>query len=130
MAVADILATQRAVESIDGLFPLPLTTFETLMFTDARTDYPMLVDMELHFQGCIDRAAFDSALSFAVARNPLFTCLVQREGEQAWQWVPSTQVPQVDWAPLGTPIAGSYGALMDLTQQIGLKVWVRYSAER
>ena len=129
MAVADTIAAQPAVPSFDGFFPLPLTTFETLMLTDARPDFPMLVDFEVHFQGRIDRAAFDKALTFALGRNPLFTCNALHEDRQPWRWVPSGQLPQVDWAATGTPIAGGFGEPIDLTQEIGLKIWVRHTAE-
>jgi hypothetical protein len=125
MAVADAVTSPAAVLPADGIFPLPLTTFETLMFVDTRPGYPMLVDCELWFQGRIERPAFEQALAFAAARNPLFACLIARAPRQGWHWVPSDQSPRVDWAASETPIAGDYGALVDLTRDIGLKLWVR-----
>lgn len=113
------------------IFPLPLTTFESLMLLDSRPDYPMMVDLEMRFDGAIDRQAFDAGLRFAIGRNPLMTSLVRREGKKKIPcWQPSEQLPQVDWAPLGTPIGDSYGQHVDLTSEVGLKIWVRQGSEQ
>lgn len=123
-------SAQQLAPSLEGIFPLPLTAFETLMFLDARPDYPMWADIEVQFQGRIDRAAFEAGLAFALPRNPLLTSLVAPAGKHAWQWVPSDQQPAIDWAPLGTPLGPTFGEYVDLTKTIGLKLWVRESDQR
>lgn len=129
MALAQSPSSQTAIPSFDGIFPLPLTIFESLMFLDARPGYAMWADMEARFKGRIDRAAFDAGLAFAIARNPLLNCLVAPAGKHSWQWVPSNRQPFVDWAPVGTPLGESYDAYVDLTVSPGLKIYVRESEE-
>ena len=111
------------------LFPLPLTTIESFMFTDAVPDYPMMADLELHFQGNIDRSAFESALALALSRAPLFRSVIQpHDGKLSW--VLTNVHPDIDWAPVGTPLGDQYDALVDLRSSPALRVWVRHSLER
>lgn len=111
------------------IFPLPLTTIESFMFTDAVPDFPMMADLELHFQGNIDRSAFDSALALALARAPLFRSVVQPHHGKL-SWVLTNVHPDVDWAPLGTPLGDQYDTLIDLTSSPAFRVWVRHGLER
>ncbi len=122
------VAAGFACASFAGVFPLPLTPMELFMIADAREDFGMLCDLELKFEGTIDRPAFETALAIALARNPLLVSLIQRDAAGRWVWVPSGRVPAVDWAPLGTPIAGDYGQRIDLAREIGLRIWVRPGA--
>ncbi len=111
------------------LFPLPLTTIESFMFADAVRGYPMMADLEVHFQGNIDRSAFDSALALALSRSPIFRSVVQpHDGKLSW--VLTNVYPDVDWAPVGTPLGDQYDALVDLTSTPGLRIWVRHSSQR
>jgi hypothetical protein len=130
MSLTTASPVEVAAPNFAGLFPLPLTPMESFMVADAREDYPMMCDTELQFQGCIDREAFDVALAQAVARNPLLGCLIGRDQAGAMAWTPTYRLPQVDWAPHGTPIAGDYGRTIDLTRDIGLRVWVRQGQEQ
>jgi hypothetical protein len=127
MAIAS--ARPSAAPSFTNIFPLELSTFEMLMLADARPDYPMIADLELHFEGRLERDAFERGLAFALERNPLFTCLVVPGRRGAAQWRQSGRQPQVDWATWGVPVEG-YGEPMNLEREVGLKVWVRASAER
>ena len=45
-------------------------------------------------------------------------------------WLPTDQVPNIDWAPLGTPLGERYDTRIDLTKEIGLRIWVRQAADR
>lgn len=132
MAEVEACPSSGPAAEWDKIFPLPLTAFETLMYLDSRPGYPMLVDFELSFAGCIDRAAFETGLAFALSRNPLLAALVAPvpHARHCWQWVRSNQRPAVDWAALGTPICQGYGSYIDLAQAIGLKIWVRSSPEQ
>lgn len=128
------VATSQQLPSINAssatLFPLPLTPLETFLHVDSRPDYPMQVDMEIQLQGRLDRAALESGLAFAVARNPLFTCLVANADRGQLVWVLTDRSPPVHWGTLDEPLDESYGSFMDLTTQTGLRVWVRQGEQR
>ncbi len=124
MSVADSQGIAERTPSFAGVFPLPLSTFEFFMFADTRSDYPMMCDLELHFEGCIDRSAFDAGLALAMARNPLFRALVAGDDRGPLIWELTDRVPQVDWAPLGTPLGSRYDEFVDLRTDIGLRIWV------
>jgi hypothetical protein len=125
MSVAALHSAPPLEPSLAALFPLPLTTLEAFMVADTRPGYSMMCDVELEFQGVVDRAAFESALAFAVARNPLFACNVRRDVRGALAWVPSGRLPTIEWLPLDASLGDAYGALVDLATDLGLRVWVR-----
>ncbi len=129
MSLVDSTRSPVLEDVFASIFPLPLTTFESFMVADNRADYPMMCDIEVQFQGSLDRRAFDAALTFAIARNPLMTARIewQRGG---WVWIPTPQLPPVDFAPLGTPLDDSYTECVDLTRQPGLRIWVRQGSEQ
>ncbi len=116
--------------SFAGIFPLALTPMEAFMVADGRENYPMLCDIELQFQGSIERGAFDTALELALARNPLLRSLVERGRGGAPVWVPTDRTPAVDWADWDTPIAGQYGQFIDLARDIGFRIWVRHGSDK
>ncbi len=125
MSVVDLPHQSSLRQSMASVFPLPLTILESFMLADARADYPMMCDIELEFEGSLDRGAFESALAFALARNPLFTCRVETSRRGALHWVLTDQMPPVQWVSLDAPLDDSYGAMADLTSQSGLRIWVR-----
>jgi hypothetical protein len=130
MAVSALSQSNSIDSAFANIFPLPLTTMESFMVADSHVDYPMMVDLELKLKGSIDRAAFDAGLAFAIARNPLFTCLIEPTKQGTLAWVPTDRMPHVDWAPLGAPFDAGYDRLLDLTQEIGLRIWVRQGQEK
>src|SRR5262249_43431185 len=102
-----------------------LAPFESYMLADDTADYPMVFHLRLSFRGLLDRVRFEAALREAAARHPLFQSVVRDvDGEACW--VPAEQTtPQLDWAPLETPIDRHAGGRLDITQRIGLRAWVR-----
>jgi hypothetical protein len=130
MSVADSPNTEKVAAELAALFPLPVTTFEYFMFADTRPEYPMMCDLELHFEGRIDRRAFDAGLTFGLKRNPLFRALIDTSGPGPLAWKLTDHRPEVDWAPVGTPLGTAYDAYVDLRSEIGLRIWVRESEER
>ncbi len=103
---------------------------EAFLVADTQAGYPMMADIQLEFGGPLDRDIFESALAAALARNPLFRSVLGRDPKLGRTWLPADEIPTIDWAPLGAPLGERYDALVDLTQEIGLRVWVRQSADR
>src|SRR5262249_20756615 len=112
-----------------GIFPLPLTAFETFMIADAKPGYSMWCDCELQFSGEIERHAFDQALRFALDRNPLLHSLVVASGAAA-SWTPVDRLPIVDWGAMGEPLDDCYDSHIDLGVDIGLRMHVRQGEDR
>jgi hypothetical protein len=113
-----------------SLFPLPLTAFERYMLIDDRPDYPMVFFMEFDFSGEVDRRAFESALEEALVRNPLL-CAHVEHGRRGPRFVHAgEQRPPVDWDREGAPVRLANGEPIDLTREVGLRLWVRQSEGR
>jgi len=105
------------------LFPLPMTPLEAFMVADTSVDYPMLCEFELRFHGQIQRSAFESALAFAVPRNPLFTCRIEPRGNN-WVWITTDWMPPVRWHSPDDPSEDLFNRPMDLASEPGLRLWV------
>ncbi len=125
MSIAASQQLPAIASAPSAIFPLPMTVFESFMVSDDRPDYPMMCDMEMQLQGRVDRSAFESGLAFALARNPLFTCRVERRRRGSLVWVQTGQTPVVQWVSLDSPLDDSYGAFTDLTAELGFRIWVR-----
>jgi hypothetical protein len=110
-------------------FPLPLTPFEFYYYSDHRPDYPMTVPVDLRFSGEIVRESFLASLRQAVERHPLLNARIR--GTQSWpEWIAAVEpAPFVDWADESVPIAHPAGDVIDLTQEAGLRVFVRVGSE-
>jgi hypothetical protein len=130
ISVADFPSVASIGKSMASVFPLPLTILETFMLADSRAGYPMMCDIELEFEGRLDRAAFEAALAFALARNPLFTCRIEPGKRGQLQWVLTDEMPVVQWVSMDEPLDDTYGAMADLTSQSGMRVWVRHETDR
>ena len=121
MSIAQAPARTIADVAWEGVFPLPLTPMEGFLLTDSRPGYPMMCDIQLEFEGTLDRDVFSSALAAALVRNPLFCSIVARDPRVGWAWMPTDQTPTIDWAAEGTPLGDRYDATIDLSQEIGLR---------
>jgi hypothetical protein len=130
MSIAQAPLPSSVDHAWEGVFPLPLTPMEAFLVADTRAGYPMMADIELHFGGALERDLFETALDAALARNPLFRSLLGRDPRLGQVWLPTAQMPLIDWAPLGAPLGERYDATLDLTAQIGLRIWVRQGADR
>ena len=112
-----------------ALFPLPLTAFEQYMLRDDRPAYPMTFEMRARLSGAADRAALEAALEEALSRHPMLCAVIDRNGVHGPQWCDGgTRRPPLDWGPAGKPLAYEDGPAIDLTRQVGLRVWVRVAA--
>lgn len=112
------------------LFPLPLSPIEAFMLADGRSWYPMMCDIEVHVQGTIERGPFEEALAFAIQRAPLFRSIVEKDKKHGLVWQLTDRMPQVEWEDFGVPCQNGYDDLVDLFEELGLRVYVRSGAER
>ncbi|QDU92548.1 hypothetical protein [Lignipirellula cremea] len=112
-------------QAMQNLFPLPLSIIEEFMLADSRPQYPMMADLEMHFQGRIRREPFDAALAQALARAPLFQSVIQTGPKGARHWVRTEQPVPVIWGDENAPLDDAYDAPVDLTAEPGLRVYVR-----
>ncbi|PQO44272.1 hypothetical protein [Blastopirellula marina] len=116
--------------SMQNLFPLPLSPVEKFMVADGRPQYPMMCDVEARFQGTIERGPFEEALQFALERAPLFCSVIERDKKRGDVWMLTEKRPEVDWGVYGEPYAERYDELIDLRQNVGMRIYVRSGSER
>jgi wax ester synthase-like acyl-CoA acyltransferase family protein len=112
--------------SVAALFPLPLTTFEKYMLWDDRPEYPMVFALQLKLCGELRRAVFESSVTEALSRHPLLCALVKRSAQSGPVWMLAEGLgPVVDWDVLGVAIDNPRGERIDLSSEVGLRIWVR-----
>lgn len=102
-----------------GLFPLPLTPFEAFLFLDSRPGYPMTFDVEVSFDGALDRRVVGPALAAALDRHPLLAAAVSR-GPAGPVWVPSEDDAGFAWVGEGDD-PGPRADPIDLRRTGGLR---------
>ena len=109
-----------------SLFPLPVTPFEHYLWADDRLDYPMTFFMRLKFRGEFERPRFYAALKDALQQHPLLRAFVRGSPANPTSrlfWIGAGQaLPIVVWR--GTPIRFDHVPTLDLTQEIGLRIWI------
>ncbi len=114
----------------DELFPLPLTPFEFYYWCDDRPDYPTTFPMELVFRGPLRRDPLEAAMVACLARHPLLAANLDTSAKFP-QWIASqNRSPPLDWRDSMAPIDHVAGRSIDLTREIGVRMWVRTTAER
>ena len=122
MASSDTAAAETP-SSLPGLWPLPLTPFESYMIADDQPDYPMTFVVRLQFDGCVERETFATALAIALARNPLLTARVDDRDDPCW--VAGEITPWLDFGPDTEPLTGGCARPIDPHHEPGLRTWVR-----
>ncbi|MCA9242216.1 MAG: hypothetical protein KDA37_18520 [Planctomycetales bacterium] len=111
------------------LFPLHLSPVEKLMLADDRPEYPMAFVIQLKLTGTIDRPAFEAALDEVLERHPLLYALVRPGKRNIPSWVPSDGPrPTIDWGKEGDPVCCDRGEIINLAEEVGLRIWVRQGA--
>jgi hypothetical protein len=113
------------------VFPLHLSPIENFMLADDQPGYPMTFVIELQLGGQIDRAAFEAALDEALPRHPLLRALIKiaKGGLPCWMQAEAHR-PELDWACDGAPASCATDKPIDLTREIGLRIWVCQGSER
>jgi hypothetical protein len=114
-----------------SLFPLYLSPLEQFFCLDNRPAHPMAFYSVYDFTGVVDRQAFQSAVEEALERHPLLNALVRPAKRNKPCWVAASgNGPKVDWGIYDDPIRPPQGERIDLTNEIGMRIWVRQGPER
>ena len=96
------------------------------MLWDDRPEYPMVFALQLNLRGELRREVFESSLAEALSRHPLLGALVQRSAQSGPVWALAEGLgPVVDWDVLGVAIGNSRDERIDLSSEVGLRIWVR-----
>ncbi|TWT34290.1 hypothetical protein [Blastopirellula retiformator] len=127
--VADVPKSDYAA-AISKVFPLPLSPVEKFMFADTRPQYPMICDAEARFQGTVERGPFEEGLNFALERAPMFRSVIENDKKRGLVWQLCDRRPEVDWGEYGEPYIDGYDQVIDLTKDVGLRVFVRSGSDR
>jgi len=124
------LANSR-IRDRERVLPLHLSAADLLWLAQDVPGYPSTFVIQLEFQGQIDRLAWEVALNEALDRHPLLRALILpgKAGRPCWTAAPE-QSPFFDWSSEHEPVACPNGEGIDLTREIGLRIWVRQGSER
>ena len=117
-------------QAFSACLPLPLTPWEMMMHAEDQPDYPMISVIELNFSGGVERHAMNAALHSALARAPLLRACIRERPLRRPQWILAEELPEIHWMEAGTPLAGEFGARIDLQAQAGIRIWARHDAQR
>jgi NRPS condensation-like uncharacterized protein len=106
--------------------PLPLTPMEEFWFWEDRPAYPASCFNRLHFDGELNRAAFESATDVAIRRHPLLRSIVERTGRFGLKWIP-LENPEVSiqWSKGTSAAPFPPASRQDLTKEIGVRFYIR-----
>jgi hypothetical protein len=115
----------------DRILPLHLSAADQLMLAQDLPGYPATFTVQLEFLGQIDQTAWEAALRESLERHPLLTAYIRpgKGGLPCWT-AAEDPFPSLDWATDSAPIWCPHGEAIDLSREIGLRVWVRQGPER
>ncbi len=101
------------------------------MVMDNEPSHPMAFTMQLELAGQIDREALEAAIEETLVRNPLLSARVEHIPRRGPCFVPAPDLqPPLDWNQEGVPIRYANGEWIDLTRELGLRLWVRQGTDR
>lgn len=110
-------------------FPLPLTPFERYMLLDDRPGYPMRAMARIDFDGTFRPDLLEAAVTKALERHPMLRSTVS--GRRAWREpLPANRAVAVRRLPWSDEIPAQAFERMDLSREIGLRVFFQENAER
>lgn len=114
-----------------NVFPLHLAPIDSYFCADDHALYPMTSVIHLDFSGVVLREAFEAALDDALQRHRLLSSLIKPAKRSLPCWVPTDdRKPRLDWGTLEQPIECVDGESIDLTTEVGLRIWVRVGSDR
>jgi hypothetical protein len=109
-----------------NVFPLHLAPIDAFFCADDHPRYPMTSVIHLDFSGTLDPEVFELALDDALVRHPLLCALIKPAKRSMPCWVMSEDVkPRIDWGGADKPITCDDGEAIDLSREVGLRVWGR-----
>ncbi len=111
------------------VFPLPCDPFDTMMLLDDRPTHPMVCGAEFVFRGTLRQDVLEYALGRAVRRHPIIGARVAPAGMGRYQWLPGTVPVRVHWDQGSTVTRPPCFLPFDLSQEPGLRVFVRVQGE-
>lgn len=92
--------------------------------------HPMTAQIEARYSGQLDREVFESALAHTLSIHPLLQSQIDRPGRPRRWIVLRDAVPFLDWSEPEEPLRFPHNReFIDLTQEIGTRVWVRAGAD-
>ena len=106
--------------------PLPVSSFEQYMLSDDRRQYPMCFAFHMEMHGQLRRNEFFAAIEQAALRHPLLCAkLVEESGRLFWMAVDFPD-SVIEWQQVDEyPAEFRPMQFIDLTLEIGLRVWVK-----
>lgn len=111
---------------MDSILPIRVTPSEKYFITDDRPGYRMSFFVDHSFIGEMDRDGFDAGLAAASERHPLLNALLERRSFGRCWWVPPGEIrPLVNWGGIDVPIRIPADPIIDLTREVGVRVYVR-----
>ena len=113
------------------VFPLHLAPIDEFFRLDDTADYPMAFTSHLKFSGEIQQDVFEAALVEALSRHPLLQSLIKpaKAGKPCWVSA-GDLLPRVYWGEIGDKIEFESTERIDLTQEVGLRIWIRVGADQ
>lgn len=109
----------------EGVFPLPLSPFERYMVLDDSNAYPMSFVLIVRLKGDLQRAVFEESMAFALRRHPLLMSHIGKVRGQGWCWIPVNEPsPEMTWVDDAGDLQPPDQERIDLTREIGLRIWV------
>ena len=100
-----------------------MTHFEELMLHQNSNAFPANCFLKLHFTGCLDRDAFQTAVNSVVSRHPLLYSSVVRDGRRFF-WEAGECRPRIEWQDASNNSMRRVDPLQ-LDIEHGLRIFVR-----
>jgi hypothetical protein len=118
------------LDSPSPLFPLPLSDFEYLMYSEDTPRYPMSFFMKTFLSGELQRDEFEQSVRDAQQRHPLSRAVIQPRplGRHCWIERVDACIP-IDWAETSGEAPLCQDAI-DLRSELGIRIWVRPRGEQ
>ena len=111
-------------------FPMYVPGLDWYFLSDDSPEYPMVFYLDLDFSGKLDQEKMETALKQALYRHPLLFCVMQPAKQDRLCWVLAPdQLPTIDWADESVPLHFKGGDFIDIQKNVGLRAWVRESAD-
>ena len=114
----------------EDVFPLPLSPFERYMVLDDTDAYPMSFVLIVRLKGNLQQEVFEESVVFALRRHPLLMSTIRKVGGQGWCWTPvDNPSPQMTWVENEEGLQPPDQERIDLTREIGLRIWVNKNSD-